>query len=89
MNSNNYKSTSPNYKNKKTANKTIPWLIIPKSLLNQMGTNSPSDLSGNENDWQTDPPESTEHIPNRNLSTLEKIHKYFYLLKSFLFYSSS
>lgn len=42
---------SPN--NKHQANKTIPPLIISKTLLDQTGANSPSDFSDNDSDWQT------------------------------------
>lgn len=41
-------------KNKHQANKTPP-LILTKTLIDQTGANSPSDITDNENDWQTVP----------------------------------
>jgi len=40
-------------KNNHLTDKTIPPLIITKTLIDQTGVNSPSDFSDNENDWQT------------------------------------
>jgi hypothetical protein len=69
MNSNNHKLTSLTYKNKYVAKKSSTPLIISKILSNQTGDNSPSNLSGNEYDWQTVPTESNKRIRSPNNAT--------------------
>lgn len=74
MNSSNNQLISPNNKNKNTSKKTVPPSIIPITLINQTGLNSPSDFSDNENDWQTVQSVSTKRIrsPNNLSSPLSK-----------------
>lgn len=53
-------------RNKNLTNKTIPPLILPKSLVHQTGVNSPSDFSDNESDWQTVQPNTSKRSRSPN-----------------------
>lgn len=74
MSSSHRQPTSPNYKNK-NEKKTVSPLIISKSLLNQSGVNSPSELSDNENDWLTvqSPPSHLKRLNSPGLSPKPKM----------------
>lgn len=68
-------SNRPPTKNKNPVNKTIPWLIILKTLIDQTGVNSLSDFFNYESDWQTVPLNSTKYSRSSNTSPITKKKK--------------